>query len=67
MAALRVLICGCVCVGQYTAVADDPETLRVKKNMSTISNVAYHGELMRKQEMENARPGEIEGTVYFYS
>ena len=49
--------------GQYTAVADDPETLRVKKNMNTISNVAYHGELSRKQEMENARPAEVEGIV----
>ena len=47
--------------GQYTAVTDDPETMRVKKNMTTISNVAYHGELQRKQEMENARPTEIEG------
>ena len=44
-------------------MADDPETLRVKKNMNTISNVAYHGELSRKQEMENARPAEVEGIV----
>lgn len=50
--------------GQYTAVAEDPETMRVKKNMTTISNVAYHGEMMRKQEMENARPAEIEGKCY---
>ena len=46
--------------GQYTAVADDPETLRVRKNMETISNVSYHGELARRQEMENTRPNEYE-------
>lgn len=47
--------------GKHTSVADDPETLRVRKNMNTISNVAYHGEMSRKQEMENARPSEVEG------
>lgn len=49
------------CLGQYTAVADDPETLRVRKNMETISNVAYHGDIARRQEMENTRPGQYEG------
>ena len=39
-------------------MADDPETLRVKKNMQTISNVAYHGELARKEEMEQYRNNE---------
>ena len=43
-------------------MADDPETLRIRKNMATISNVAYHGDLARKEAMENARPTEVETT-----
>lgn len=31
--------------------------------METISNIAYHGDLARKQEMENARPAEIDGKI----
>ena len=57
----HLMICPLLHVGQYTAVADDPETIRVRKNMETISNVAYHGELARSQEMENYRPGQYEG------
>ena len=57
----HLMICPLLHVGQYTAVADDPETIRVRKNMETISNVAYHGELARRQEMENYRPGQYEG------
>ncbi|ROT84287.1 hypothetical protein C7M84_022523 [Penaeus vannamei] len=45
---------------KFTQVADDPETQRLKKNTKIISNVAYHGELERKAEMERKRsePGE---------
>ena len=50
----------CLTAGQYTAVVDDPETLRARKNMETISNIAYHGDMVKKVEMENARPGEVE-------
>lgn len=46
--------------GKHTSVADDPETLRIRKNTNQISNVAYHGEISRREQMENARPTEIE-------
>ncbi|GBP44784.1 LIM and SH3 domain protein Lasp [Eumeta japonica] len=36
-------------------VADDPETLRIKANTRIISNVAYHGELEKKAQMEKQR------------
>lgn len=36
-------------------VADDPETLRIKANTKIISNVAYHGELEKKAQMEKQR------------
>jgi len=42
------------------SVADDPETVRVKKNMETVSNVVYHNEYQRKQNMEMMRPQEYD-------
>lgn len=46
-------------------VADDPETLRIKANTKIISNVAYHGDLEKKAQMEKQRQinenGEIVG------
>ena len=39
-------------------IADDPEMQRVRQNMDVISNVAYHGERDRKQQMEMMRPAE---------
>ncbi|XP_026331094.1 LIM and SH3 domain protein Lasp-like, partial [Hyposmocoma kahamanoa] len=36
-------------------VADDPETLRIKANTKIISNVAYHGDLEKKAQMERQR------------
>ncbi|KAK7074067.1 LIM and SH3 domain protein 1 [Halocaridina rubra] len=40
---------------KFTQVADDPETQRIKKNTQIISNVAYHGDLAKKEEMERKR------------
>lgn len=42
--------------GKVTQIADDPETLRIKQNTKIISNVAYHGDLERKAQMEQKRP-----------
>lgn len=36
-------------------IADDPETLRIKQNTKNFSNVAYHGEIQKKAQMEKAR------------
>jgi len=47
--------------GLKISVADDPETVRARKNMQTISQVVYHGELEKKQLMEESRPVTDEG------
>lgn len=39
----------------FSKVADDPETLRMKQNSKIISNVAYHGDLEKKAAMEKQR------------
>lgn len=36
-------------------IADDPETLRIKQNTKNISNVAYHGDIQKKANMEKQR------------
>lgn len=41
--------------GKLTQVADDPETVRIRNTHKIISNVAYHGDLEKKQEMEKKR------------
>lgn len=41
--------------GKVTQVADDPETMRIRQTSKIISNVAYHGELERKNLMEQRR------------
>ncbi|XP_050526905.1 LIM and SH3 domain protein Lasp isoform X2 [Daktulosphaira vitifoliae] len=41
--------------GKLTQVADDPETLRIKANTKIISNAAYHGDFLKKAEMEQRR------------
>lgn len=41
--------------GKLTQVADDPETLRIRSISKRISNVAYHGELEKKKQMEQKR------------
>lgn len=49
-------------------VADDPETLRIKANTRIISNVAYHGDLEKKAQMEKQRTlnenGEVVGQYW---
>lgn len=51
-------------------MADDPETLRIKANTKIISNVAYHGDLEKKAQMEKQRQinenGEIVGESIDY-
>lgn len=47
-------------------MADDPEVQRVRQNMEVISNVSYHGDRERRQQMEMARPAEqVEGRLTF--
>lgn len=41
--------------GKVTQIADDVEIQRLKNNSKIISNVSYHGELERKQAMEQRR------------
>lgn len=42
--------------GKKLDVVDDPELQRHMKNSMIQSNVAYHGETERKEQMEKARP-----------
>lgn len=42
--------------GKRIEIADDPEIVRNMKNMQVQSNVAYHGELDKKQNMDQHRP-----------
>lgn len=52
--------------GKKITVADDPEVQRVRQNMEVISNVSYHGDRERRQQMEMARPAEqVEGWLIF--
>jgi LIM and SH3 domain protein 1 len=41
--------------GKLTQIADDPETVRIRNASKIISNVAYHGELEKKKQMEEKR------------
>jgi len=51
--------------GKKIQIADDPETLRAQKNMEVISNISYHGDRERREQMENARPAEqMEGGCF---
>ncbi len=42
--------------GRKIQVADDPETQRHLKNASVVSNVTYHGDIERREQMEKIRP-----------
>ena len=42
--------------GKKTEVVDDPEIERLKKNTQIQSNVAYHGEVDKKEHMDKIRP-----------
>lgn len=47
--------------GKFTTVADDPETLRLMQNASTVSNIGYHGMLDHKNQMEATRQNYQDG------
>ncbi|WAR06194.1 LASP1-like protein [Mya arenaria] len=44
--------------GKKIQIAEDPEMLRVRKNMDVISNVTYHGDREKRVQMEANRPAE---------
>ena len=41
--------------GKFTAVTDDPESLRLKANSEVISNISYHDVKGQKQDQEKKR------------